>query len=299
MKNAWLALCLLMSSWQLNADQLRIFSCEPEWAALASEIGSDKVDVFSATTGLQDVHKVMARPNLIAKVRRADLVICTGASLEAAWLPLLLRKAGNSKVLPGQRGYLEVSSFVEMKEIPASLDRSEGDVHASGNPHIQTDPRNYIPIAQALTQRLVMLDDENAEWYRQRLDSFEQRWREAVKRWEVMAGKLKGMRVVTQHKSWVYMNDWLGLEEVAVLEPKPGLPPSASHLAQITNGLKSKPATLIIRAAYQSPRASEWLSEETGLPTLALPFTVGGSEQAKDLFALFDETISSLLKYAD
>jgi zinc/manganese transport system substrate-binding protein len=277
---------------------IRILACEPEWASLAEELAGDKATVHSATTGKQDVHMITARPSLIAKMRRADLLICTGAGLEAAWLPLLLRKSGNPKVLPGKPGYLEAASYVTMREIPASIDRSEGDVHPQGNPHIHTDPRNIGRLAQVIGERLSRIDPDNASYYAKRLMDFNQRWNAALVRWENEAKTIRGMPIVTQHKSWIYLITWLGLERVAVLEEKPGIPPGAGHLANIARQLQHKPARVIVRAAYQSPRASEWLAERSKIPVVVLPYTVGGNDNAGDLFSLFDETLRILTHYA-
>jgi zinc/manganese transport system substrate-binding protein len=211
-----------------HAD-IRIFACEPEWAMLAREIGQDKVDTYSATTALQDPHYIQARPSLIAKVRQADLVICSGAELEIGWLPVLLRKANNRDVLPGTSGYLEASSLVERFDATANVDRGSGDIHPHGNPHVQTNPHNIAVIAIALAQRMGELDVENADAYRAGLTNFQSRWDEAIDRWEAKAQVLKGQRIITHHKSWVYLERWLGLVEVANLEAVAGLPPTAGH----------------------------------------------------------------------
>lgn len=278
---------------------IRIFTCEPEWASLAEELAGDKASVYSATTGLQDVHRITTRPSLIAKMRRADLVICTGAGLEAAWLPLLMRKSANPKVLPGNTGYLEAANHVRMREIPESIDRSGGDIHLGGNPHIHTDPRNIGKVAEAIGQRLASVDPDNATYYKQRLEDFSRRWALATTRWKNQAKQLEGMPIVTQHKSWIYLVEWLGLERVAVLEEKPGIPPAAGHLASIARQLEQRPAKVIIRAAYQNPRASQWLAERSNIPSVALPFTVGGNKNATDLFSLFDETLRILGHYVE
>ncbi len=264
---------------------LNIFACEPEWASLSEEIGGDKVKVYSATTAKQDVHRIQARPSLIAKMRRADLVVCTGAELEAGWLPLLLQRASNRKVQPSQPGYFMAAEQVERLDIPKVLDRSMGDVHAGGNPHIHLDPRRLQKIAQLLAERLVEIDADHSAFYKARLKAFEQRWQAAIKRWQTEATPLKGLAVVTHHKDWRYLLDWLGLEEVATLEPKPGLPPSASHLVTLKTKMDNQKAAMILRAAYQEARPSEWLSNKTGIPAVQLPYTVGGSKTAKDLDA--------------
>jgi zinc/manganese transport system substrate-binding protein len=292
-----LVLMLLWLPVQVHAA-LNVFACEPEWAALAGEIGGADVKVYSATTALQDPHRIEARPSLIAQMRRADLVVCTGAELETGWLPVLLRDAGNAKVQPGRPGYVEATRFVTLLDKPARLDRAEGDVHAAGNPHIHTDPRNILRVGAALTERLAEVDPENAAAYRARGQDFATRWQAAIKRWDIRAAPLKGMAVVTQHKSFPYLFTWLGLREVAVLEPKPGVEPSVGYLARVAEQLKTNPAKAVLRAAYQSPRPADWLASRAGIPALALPYTVGGSARASDLFGLFDDTIEQLLKAA-
>ena len=253
------------------------------------------VDVAVATTALQDPHQIQARPSLIARARNADLVVCTGAELEVGWLPVLLQQSGNAKVQPGQPGHFAAADFVRKLEVPAQADRAQGDVHAAGNPHVQTDPRNIAAVATALAARLAQLDAANAARYTQRQADFERRWQQASVRWAAQAVPLKGVPVVSQHKAFAYLYDWLGLKEVAVLEPKPGVEPSASHLQQVLASLKGTPARMTLYAAYQDARAADWLARNAGIPAVKIPFTVGGTEGAKDLFALFDDTLARLL----
>jgi len=274
---------------------IHVFACEPEWAALAGEIGGDNIVATSATNALQDPHYIQARPSLIARIRKADLLICSGSDLEAGWLPLLLRKGNNPKIQPGKPGYLMASQYVNRLEIPTVLDRAQGDLHAQGNPHIQTDPRNLTIVARVIAQRLQQIDVANAASYQQGLHAFEVKWSKAVAKWQRQAASLRGKKVVLHHKSWVYLNYWLGLVEVATLESKPGVPPSAVHLNELLVQLQATPAALIIRTPYQNARPSDWLSKRTGIPNTALPFTVGGSADANDLYSLFDVTIRILL----
>ncbi|MGH8752213.1 MAG: metal ABC transporter substrate-binding protein [Burkholderiales bacterium] len=281
---------------QSATAQLKVFACEAEWGALAEELGGDKLAVYVATTGLQDPHNVQARPSLIAKARSADLMICTGIQLEIGWLPILQRQSGNEKIQPGAPGYFEAAAFVPKLEIPASIDRAQGDVHPDGNPHIQTDPYNIARVAQALSQRLVQIDAVNAPFYRERYQSFTARWQEAIRRWEAQAAPLKGVAVIVHHKTWAYLEHWLGLREVATLEPKPGIEPTSAHLAQILQTLQRDPAKIVIRTPYNSARASESLAERAHLHALVLPDTIGGTQQAKDLFGLFDDIVQRLLK---
>lgn len=275
---------------------LNVLACEPEWAALTQELGGDKVKVASATTALQDPHRVEARPSLIVRARNAGLLICTGAELEIGWLPILLRESANPRIQPGQPGNFEAARYVALLEKPARLDRADGDVHAAGNPHIQTDPRNIGLVADALTARLASLDPANAAYYETRHRDFKTRWNAAIGRWEAEAAPLRGTAILVQHKAFPYLQQWLGLREVAALEPLPGVEPSVAALSGVLQRLRSTPAKMVIRAAYSSPRASQWISGRAGIPAVELPFTVGGTPGAKDLFGLFDDTIGRLLK---
>ena len=274
---------------------LRVFACEPEWGALAQELGGSLVEVSVATNALQDPHQIQAKPSLIARARNADLVVCTGAELEIGWLPVLLQQSGNAKVQAGSPSNFAAADFVRKLDVPTQLDRSQGDVHAAGNPHIQTDPRNIAQVALALGARLQQVDPAHAGDYAKRLADFSQRWQQAMNRWNALAAPLKGLSVASQHKGFPYLYDWLGLKEVAVLEPKPGIEPSASHLQSVLATLKATPARMVLYAAYQDARPSEWLSRNAAIPAVKIPFTVGGSDGANDLFGLFDDTLARLL----
>lgn len=275
--------------------KLKVFACEPEWAALSTEIGGDLVDVYSATTGEQDPHKVQARPSLIVKARNADISVCTGAELEIGWLPLIQRQTSNAKIAPGADGYFEATSFVQLLDKPAILDRSQGDIHAYGNPHIQTDPRYVLFVAKPLMERFQKLDPANAATYAARYQDFAARFQQAINKWQQEAAPLNGVPIAVEHKSWVYMLTWLGMKEVIALEPKPGVPPSSGYLAQVVETLKTHPVKMVIRAAYEDPRGSDFVHQRLGVPEVMLPFTVGGTEEAKDLFSLYDDTINRLL----
>ena len=296
MKNLFsLLLVSMLTALAAPASALNIFACEPEWASLSQELAGNKADVYSATSALQDPHHVQARPSLIAHARRAQLVVCTGAELEIGWLPVILRESGNPDIAPGKPGNFEASRYVTMLEVPTVISRSEGDVHPEGNPHIQLDARNYLPIAQALTERLIQLDPDSTAFYRERLKNFDLRWQAAITRWEKQAAPLKGQPIVVHHKAYAYLDNWLGLKEVAELEPKPGMQPSVAHMSQVLQQLQRQPARMVVRAAYQSPDPSEWLAGRAHIPAVELPFSVGGDDRAKDLFGLFDDTIARLL----
>ena len=274
---------------------INVLACEPEWEALANELGGDKVKVSSATNALQDPHRIEARPSLIARTRNANLLVCTGLELEVGWLPVLVQQSGNGKIAAGQPGNFEAGAFVPRLDVPGKVDRSEGDVHAAGNPHIQQNPHNIALVGVALSKRLAELDPANAAYYQARQKDFAVRWDAAMLKWEKQAAPLKGVAVVEHHKNMEYLMGWLGLRQVGTLEPKPGVEPSAAHLSELLAQLQRAPAKMVIRAAYQDGRASQWLSEHAKIPAVVLPFSVGGDDKSKDLFGLFDSTVQRLV----
>lgn len=290
-------LALIMFAFPVTAQaEINVFACEPEWASLAQELGGDRLNVFSATTAMQDPHHIQARPSLIAKARRADLLVCSGAELEIGWLPLLQRKAGNNSIMSDD-GQFYATDYVDMLEVPKTLDRSQGDVHADGNPHIHTSPQNILLIAEALSERLTDIDATNAEQYRQAYSTFSDSWKRAMQRWRDEAADLKGTRVISHHRYWSYLNAWLGLDLVATLEAVPGVSPSSSHLAKVNKIAKDEHVSMIIYAAYLNDRPALWLSERTGIPPVALPATVD-YQSGQTLEKWFDQLISKLVQTA-
>ena len=290
--------CVLLVMVTPARAALNVLACTPEWGALASELGGNLAKVYTATTAMQDPHRIEARPSLIARARRADLMVCTGAGLEAGWAPLLQRQSGNARIQEGQPGYFEAAAAVTLRERPAHVDRSLGDVHPEGNPHLHLDPRNVAAVAASLAERMAALDPAEAPHYRSRAEHFLARWHAAVQRWERQAAPLRGMPLVVHHKDLGYLVAWLGLREVGALEPKPGLPPSSGHLAALLEQLRRNPAKAVVRSAYSDPRPAGWLGEHAGIPAVVLPYTVGGSEGAKDLFGLYEDTLARLLAVA-
>ena len=276
------------------ASALNIFVCEPEWGSLLEELAGDQAEITVATTAFQDPHRLQARPSLIAAVRRADLVVCTGADLEIGWLPLLLRRSGNAKIQAGNPGYFLAADFVRRLEIPKSIDRAQGDVHPQGNPHIHLNPRNIRRVADALAERLTKLDPGNSKDYDMRLDDFQDRWRDATQQWEDRALDLEGMRIASHHRSFSYLADWLGLDIVATLESKPGVPPSGAQLAKLLEQLTPNPPLGVIRTPYENEKPSMWLADKLELAEITLPYTIGGTDKSIDLFSLYDETLRML-----
>jgi zinc/manganese transport system substrate-binding protein len=290
---------LLLLTVPLSSDALEVFACEPEWGALVKELAGENASLTVAITAFQDPHRLQARPSLIAATRRADLLICTGADLEIGWLPLLLRRAGNPVIQPGRPGHFIAADYVRKLEIPATVDRSQGDIHPQGNPHIHLNPNNISRIADKLAERLGVLDPGNGSDYISRLQGFQDRWETAILGWEERGESLSGLRLVSHHRGFSYLADWLDLDIVATLEPKPGIPPSAAHLARLLEALSPNRPAAVVRTSYANKKPSLWLTERLDVRALRLPYTVNEADGPADLFALFDMTLAVLEEVND
>lgn len=274
--------------------QLNIFACEPHWQALAQELGGDKVETFSATNPHQDPHYIEARPSLIAKARQADILFCTGAQLEVGWLPAIVSKSGNSNIANQSSRAFFATKQVTLLEIPEKVDRSQGDVHKDGNPHIHNNPYKLLDIAQAFSQVLIHVDSENTSYYRNRLDNFTTLWNTQISRLEEQAQALHGKKAIVHHRNWVYLFDWLGIEIVEELEPKAGVPPTISHLHTLINTAKTQQVDFIVYSNYQNPKGATWLSEKTGIKSIELPYTIAVNDNATNLFTWMQDIIDRL-----
>jgi zinc/manganese transport system substrate-binding protein len=288
MKSLLLSFTILLLP--VGASALEVFACEPEWASLVSELAGDDANVTVATTAFQDPHRLQAKPSLIAAIRKADLVVCTGADLEIGWLPLLLRRGGNPEIFMA-------SDFVRKLEVPQVINRSQGDIHPQGNPHVHLDPRNIRRVAAALAKQLAEMDTKNATYYNARLADFQERWSDALAAWEERATALAGLEIASHHRSFSYLANWLGLDIVATIESKPGIPPSGAQLASLLERLSDKPPAVVVRTPYENEKPSLWLTERLSVPAIELPYTISGNAAVTDLFTLFDETLRILEGY--
>jgi zinc/manganese transport system substrate-binding protein len=295
MKHFLSLLILLAASVNNTYASLNVLTCEPEWEALINELGGQHVTAKSATTAFQDPHFVEARPSLIAKARHADLLICTGAELEIGWLPLLLRQSGNANIQINELGYFLVSDFVSHIEKPKVLDRSHGDIHSQGNPHVHWGPYRVLTIAKALSQRLVKLDPEHADFYTLQLTKFTASWKSNIIRWKKTTSHLKDKKIIVHHTNWNYLLKWLGINIIGDLEPKPGLAPTSAHLAKLLKLTRNQHVDIILLANYQNKSGGKWLSQKAHTPLLQLPFTVTAHSDLKTLTQLYDYVISQLI----
>jgi zinc/manganese transport system substrate-binding protein len=279
------------------AHALAVFTCEPEWAALVRQLAPD-AEVRSATHARQDPHHIEARPSLIAALRRADLAVCTGASLESGWLPMLQQRSGNPKVQEGAPGMVYAADFASLIDPRPPGSPFEGDVHSEGNPHVHLDPRRILEVAEAVRDAIAQAEPARKDQVHQRHAAWERDWRARIAQWERKAAPLRGMRVAAQHTGYGYLWRWLGIEQVADLEPRPGMPPTPGHLQRVLELTRAAPPRAVVVSSYQDARAAQWLGQQLGAPVLQLPATVLDQPPAADLPALFDHLIDRLLAVA-
>ncbi|MFM2654765.1 metal ABC transporter solute-binding protein, Zn/Mn family [Vibrio owensii] len=269
---------------------LNIFVCEPEWKALL-ESHAPGATIYSATTAKQDPHYVQARPSLIAKMRQADMAMCSGAELEVGWLPMLQVRSSNGAVQNGSQSMIYATDFVRMLDTHDHVDRSMGDIHAHGNPHVQFAANDMVAISRAVTERLKSIDPDNAQSYQVNGMKFRAHWRKKLNEWNEKAAPLKGKQVVGYHETYRYLYDWLGMEQIADLEPKPGISPTTSHLQSLTK-LDSDSFEAIVYSSHQDQRPANWLQKQTNKPLIQLPLTVSDGESLDEMY---DQVIDDLL----
>jgi ABC-type Zn uptake system ZnuABC Zn-binding protein ZnuA len=276
--------------------QLRVVTTTEDLAALAREVGGDRVRVTSIARGYQDPHFVDPKPSFILEMNRADLLIVVGRGLEVSWLPTLITSSRNGKVQPGATGYLDASLNVKILEIPTGqITRAMGDVHPQGNPHYWLDPANGRLIAEAIRDRLTQLQPAERAYFEGRYRDFDERLAEAEARWDATMAPFKGRRVVTYHRSWPNFMERFGLEVVGYVEPKPGIPPSPTHTISLIAEMRAMDIGLIVVEPYFETRTPESIASQVGGRVLELAPSVNGAEEATDYIRLFDYNLSRLV----
>jgi zinc/manganese transport system substrate-binding protein len=278
-----------------SAKTLNVITSTEDLAALAREVGGDRVKVESIARGYQDPHFVEAKPSFLLKLQKADALIQVGLQLEIGWLPPLITQSRNPRIQPGAPGYLDVSRYAEILEIPTGeITRAMGDVHPLGNPHYWLDPENGRRIAKGITDKLSELQREDAGYFAQRYEDFGRRLTEAEKRWDQMAAPVKGVEAITYHNSWPNFAKRFGIRVVGYVEPKPGIPPTPRHTLEVINLVKQDKVPLILVEPYFDLKTPNAIGAETGASVLELLPSVGGAPEVTNYFQLFDHDLRLL-----
>lgn len=278
------------------ASKLKVVATTEDLAALAREIGGDRVEVDAIARGYQDPHFVEAKPSFILKLARAELLIVVGLQLEVGWLPPLVNQSRNARVQMEASGYLDVSRACEILDIPTGqLTRAMGDVHPLGNPHYWLDPQNGRRIAEAIRSKLAELRPQDAPYFEQRLQDFSQRLATAEKIWDQKMASYRGRKVVTYHRSWPNFAKRFGLDVVGYVEPKPGIPPTPSHTLELINQMRRDGIKLVLIEPYFDTKTPKSIARETGGEVVVLLPSVGGEKEVTDYMKLFDYDINLLI----
>ena len=294
MRKVLIALSLVIISNSALA-KIKVFTCEPEWTSLVKEITKNKAVVYQAISGKQDPHKIQARPSLIAKVRNSDLLVCSGADLEIGWLPVLIEKAANNKIKVGTLGYFEAASVIDVIDKKSNVDRSMGDQHPYGNPHIHLNPHNILIVGQEIVERLSKIDPNNSKIYQENFASFQSKFSNKIVEWESKAKVLVNKNIISHHADINYLVQWLKLNLLSTIENKPGIPPSASQMKKLVYDFKDSNILAINSFIINPAKPSNWLSNKLQAPKVSLHYTVGSQNNIKNLFDLFEENLRILL----
>jgi ABC-type Zn uptake system ZnuABC Zn-binding protein ZnuA len=275
---------------------VKVIATTEDLASLIREVGGDRVTVEALARGYQDPHFVEAKPSFILKLHGADLLVVVGRELEQAWLPPLITQSRNAKIQPGAGGYLDASIGARILEIPTGqITRAMGDVHPLGNPHFWLSPVNGRHIAQAVQKKLSELAPNDAGYFAQRYSDFDRRLSDAQKRWDAMMAPYKGLKVVTYHRSWSNFVDAFGLDVVGYVEPRPGIPPSPSHTLDLMQEMKRQNIKVILVEPYFDLKTPNAIARDTGAKVLVLTPSVGGVQEVRTYFDLFDYNLRLLV----
>jgi zinc/manganese transport system substrate-binding protein len=291
---ALLAATLLVPAAPVHAA-LTVVATTEDLAAIAREVGGDRIKVTALARGYQDPHFVEAKPSFVLLLNKADLLIVVGRDLEIGWLPPLITQSRNARIQPGANGYLDTSLSARILDLPTGqITRAMGDVHPLGNPHYWLDPGNGHRIARAIEGRLSQLDAANASYYQQRAADFEQRLTAAEQRWKTAVAPYRGYKIVTYHRSWPNFADAFGLDVIGYVEPKPGIPPTPQHMLDLIQAMKAQNVALILVEPYFDLKTPNAIAAKTGGRVVVMPPSVGGVPDATDYFRLFDTLVARL-----
>ncbi len=277
-----------------GAEKINVVATYPYIADILQKIGGENIKVTSLASGDMDPHTITPRPSFIAKLRSAKLVVINGGQLEIGWLPPVLQQANNPQIIPGSNGFMSLMDFITPLEVNREISRAQGDVHPEGNPHIHLDPANILIFASAIKDKLSQLDKAREIDYQKNYEAFKQKWQLKTNEWETRLQGLKGKYVIPYHKLYSYFLHRFGIQSASEIEPLPGIPPSARHLAGLIYVIKQQHVELIIQDVYHSSQGAKFLKEKTGIPIVIIPHDIGAVKEAVDIFSLFDEIVKRL-----
>ena len=287
---AAIILCLSLSLF----PNIKVAATYPYIGDLVKKIGGEHVEVKALSKGSWDPHTIVPKPSLIAKVRKADLLVINGAQLELGWLPPLLNQANNSRVMPGQKGFLDLANVVQLIQVPTSVSRAGGDIHPAGNPHYCLGPDNIPKLASAVASKLGQLDPKNNSFYEENSKEFLEQWQKRLADWDARMLSLKGKKVIEYHRNVDYFLERFGIEVCATVEPLPGIPPTSKHIRHLIEKVKNGDISLILHDVYHSKKTSKYLSQKTGIRYVVLPHDVEAVKEATDIVALYEQIVSRL-----
>jgi zinc/manganese transport system substrate-binding protein len=283
-------LCVSLSA------KLRVVTSYPYIKDIADNIGRDRIKCIALSQGNWDPHVIVPKPSLIAQVRRADLLIINGAQLEIGWIPPVIRQANNAGVMPGKKGFLDLSNFIELIQKPDSVSRAQGDIHPAGNPHFCLDPCNTPIMARAIADKFIELDPDNRHSYSRNRDDFLNHWKTKIEEWKSRLAPLKGNKYIEFHKNLDYFLQRFGLEVLDTIEPLPGIPPTSKHTIELIQKLKNDKISKILHDVYHSSKCTRLISRKTGIPWVVMPHDVHSLKHITDITSLFDELVERLTK---
>jgi zinc/manganese transport system substrate-binding protein len=296
--SAFFLACAVAFSARDAAAKLRVVASIETLADLCRQVGGDRIEVTSLSHGYQDPHFVEAKPSLVLSLNRADALVYVGLDLEIGWLPPLVQQSRNSKIQRGQPGNIDASTGIKVEDvpnIPADQLRALGDIHPLGNPHYWIPPKNVRGIARVLAQRFTELDTAGAGAYQAGLAAFEHKLDAKEKAWDKAAAPLRGINVVTYHKSWSYVAEWLQLHEVGYIEPKPGIPPTANHTAQLIALMRKSNVKLVVVESFYPSSLAKFVAENGHARLVSAPSDVGATPAIKSYFDLVDAVVAALV----
>ncbi|MCX7759296.1 MAG: zinc ABC transporter substrate-binding protein [bacterium] len=285
---------LIFSLFYFVYAQLNIVATYPWIGDIVKQIGKEKINIHIIGKGTENPHYVVPKPSHIAQLRKADLLIIQGASIEVGFLQALINQSNNPKIQPGKKGFLDLSNFVQLIEKPENVSRAMGDIHPEGNPHYNLDPNNFPPLATIISQKMIELDSDNKEFYQKNMEEFLSKWEEKLKHWNQEFSKLSNTNVIQYHPTYNYFLKRYGIVQVGTIEPLPGIPPTPKHIEQLITLCQNKKISFIINSVYYEKNSCEYLAKKIGAKFVILPHDVGSLPEVKDIFNLFDKILETL-----